>query len=100
MPRKRALRGPTVSVLINLSSVYRYLFVFPEKETVTGGDDCRVNGFSTVVLIGFTCPAITVVDRYIKGSTRVRERALGCFARSPKSPPELCFVLFSVICDL
>ena len=44
-------------------------------------------GCSTVVLIGFTCPAITVGTVILRALVRVRERALGCFARSPKSPP-------------
>ena len=47
----------------------------------------RKYGCSTVVLICFTCPAITVVTVILKALDRVRERALGCFARSPKSPP-------------
>ena len=37
------------------------------------------------VLIGCTCPAITVVTVILRALDRVRERALGCFARSPKS---------------
>ena len=40
----------------------------------------------TVVLICCTCPAITVVAAILRALDRVRERALGCFARSPKSP--------------
>ena len=46
-----------------------------------------LNGCSTVVLVGFTCPAMTVVTVVLRALVRVRERALGCFARSPKSPP-------------
>ena len=46
-----------------------------------------VYGCSTVVLIRFTCPAITVVTVILRALDRVRERALGCFARSLKSPP-------------
>ena len=41
---------------------------------------------STVVHM-FTCPAITVGTVILRALDRVRERALGCFARSPKSPP-------------
>ena len=54
---------------------------------------CRVlrtaccDGCSTVVLEGFTCPAMTVGTITSRALDRVRERALGCFARSPKSPP-------------
>ena len=48
---------------------------------------------STVVLIGFTCPAITVGTVILRALERVRERARGCFARSPKSP--LFFFSFS-----
>ena len=52
-------------------------------------------GCSTVVLIGFTCPAMTVVTVILRALDRVRERALGCFARSPKSPPARpCFGTF------
>ena len=47
------------------------------------------HGCSTVVLIGFTCPAMTVVTVILRALDRVRERALGCFARSPKSPPAI-----------
>ena len=47
----------------------------------------RDYGCSTVVLIGITCPAITVATDILRALVRVRERALGCFARSPKSPP-------------
>ena len=46
-------------------------------------------GCSTVVLIGFTCPATTVGTVILRALDRVRERALGCFARSPKSPPAM-----------
>ena len=38
-------------------------------------------GCSTVVLICFTCPAITVATVILRALERVRERALGCFAR-------------------
>ena len=41
------------------------------------------DGCSTVVLIGCTCPAMTVVTVILRALDRVRERALGCFARSP-----------------
>ena len=34
----------------------------------------------------FTCPAITVGTVILRALDRVRERAHGCFARSPKSP--------------
>ena len=46
-------------------------------------------GCSTVVLICFTCPTITVGTVMLRALDidRVRERALGCFTRSPKSPP-------------
>jgi len=37
-----------------------------------------VYGRSTVVLIGFTCPAITVGTVILRALDRVRERALGC----------------------
>ena len=47
----------------------------------------HAHGCSTVVLIGFTCPAMTVGTVMLRALDRVRERALGCFARSPKSPP-------------
>ena len=40
-----------------------------------------------VVLMCFTCPALTVMTVVLRALDRVRERALGCFARSPKSPP-------------
>ena len=40
------------------------------------------DGCSTVVLICFTCPAITVATVMLRALDRVRERALGCFARS------------------
>ena len=42
-------------------------------------------GLGLRLLIGFTCPAITVVTVILR-ALGVRERALGCFARSPKSP--------------
>ena len=49
---------------------------------------CLFYGCSTVVLIGITCPAITVVTVILRALDRVRERALGLLgARSPKSPP-------------
>ena len=42
----------------------------------------------TVVLIRFTCPAMTVRTVMLKALDRVRKRALGLLgARSPKSPP-------------
>ena len=34
-------------------------------------------GCSTVILIGFTCPAITVVTVLLRALDRVRERVLG-----------------------
>ena len=51
-------------------------------------DNCsQFYGCSTVVLICFTCPATTVGTVTLRALDRVRERALGSFARSPKSPP-------------
>ena len=47
----------------------------------------EIDGCSTVVLMCFTCPAMTVGTVVLRALVRVRERALGCFARSPKSPP-------------
>ena len=45
-------------------------------------DYCVIYDCSTVVLICFTCPAITVETVILRALDRVRERALGCFARS------------------
>ena len=43
---------------------------------------------STVVLIGFTCPAITVATVILRALDRVRGRALGWLGPgSPKSQP-------------
>ena len=39
-------------------------------------------GCSTVVLIGFTCPAITVVTVILRALDRVRERVLGLLCLS------------------
>ena len=41
-----------------------------------------VSGSFAVVLVGFTCPAMTVATVTLRALVRVRERALGCFARA------------------
>ena len=46
----------------------------PSHETCTGQP--------TVVLMGFTCPATTVVTVALRALDRVRERALGLLCRS------------------
>ena len=49
---------------------------------------CERDGYSTVVLIGFTCPAITVATVILWALDRVRGRALGWLGPgSPKSQP-------------
>ena len=47
-------------------------------------------GCSTVVLIGFTCPAITVVTVILRALVRVRERALGAFCPASRFVSACC----------
>ena len=49
-------------------------------------NDYRLYGCSTVVLICFTCPAITVVTVILQALDRVRGRTLGLLGWCPDVP--------------
>ena len=75
----------TVITAVEQQTLFFSFFFYLIGDEISRDDHVRL--FYGCSIIGFGCPATTVATVTSRALDRVRERALGRFARSPKSPP-------------